>query len=540
MAQEYLCIGIDIGGTNTDAILLAGKQIIATIKTNTTPDITQGVAIAINHLLQTSHLTAGEIDVVVIGTTHFVNTVLQAKGLNEVLVIRLAKPATTVIEPLADWPANLQAAVGDNCEVIGGGYEYNGKEIAPLDCERLKELASLAQAKLIKAAAITGVFANVNPAQENAAYEILNNLLPEMQISLSHKIGGLNLLTRENATILNAALSVEFKKFYEGIKSAIIDAELSQAKIFFSSNDGTLEEPRDIFPIATYGSGPSNSMRGAAALAEVTAAIVADIGGTSTDVGILKNSFPLEAGYEIKIGNAEENVTCNFSAPLTRSCALGGGSKILVDANNEIKVGPESVGYQLNKEAIIFGGKTLTVTDIAVAKGRLKLGNPAFLKTINPLIIDKADEFIHAKLIEMVDLILPFAKSSHPLPLILVGGGAYLFDQQLLLKFLAGKIARIIVPEHAGNANALGAAIAKISACYSGVFQYSDTSDCAGISREKAIEIAKQQAVKAALAKGADPHTVKLQEIEEMPINYLPGNQTRLRIKVIGENRGDK
>lgn len=538
--QEYICIGIDIGGTNTDAVLLQGKKIIATTKTNTTADITQGVVTAINNLLKTKKFSSDKIDAIVIGTTHFVNTVLQAKGLNEVLIIRLGKPATTALEPLIDWPENLREVVGSNYKIVSGGYEYNGKEIAKVDYKELEELAELAKAKSIKAAAVTGVFAYANPQQENDVYTILNKICPDMQITLSHRIGGLNLLPRENATILNAALSTQFKQFYEMIKFAAADTNLVRAALFFSSNNGTLENPQDIFPITTYGSGPSNSMRGAAVLAEIAEAVVADIGGTSTDVGILKNGFPLEAGHEIKIGSEEEYVACNFPAPLTRSCALGGGSKVIINARGEIEVGPESVGYQLTTEAIVFGGNTLTVTDIAVAKGRLKLGNPAHLQAIDPKIINKADEFIHLKLIEMVNLILPFAKWDKPIPLILVGGGAYLFDKQLLLKQSAGKIVCITVPQYAGNANALGAAIAKVSGSFNSVFQYTDIPDSPGTPREAAIAIAKQKASELAVAKGADPLTIEIQEIEEIPINYLPGNQTRLRLKVIGERNHAK
>jgi N-methylhydantoinase A/oxoprolinase/acetone carboxylase beta subunit len=533
-SSTYYCIGVDIGGTHTDAILLKNQTLLATAKVNTTSDTTQGVNHAIKDLFKSVAISPCLINALVIGTTHFVNAVLQTKGLNEVMVIRLAKPATTALPPMADWPTKLCATIGTITEIIAGGHEYHGKEIAPLDVTRLAELAHLARAKSIKAAAITGVFAHVNPAHEITAQKILNEIYPELQVSVSHLIGGLNLLPRENATILNAALSAQFNKFYNCLKQAMLELNLNNTTLFFSSNDGTLEHPQDIFPIATYNSGTSNSISGAALLTGQTDAIVADIGGTSTDVGILKNGFPVEAGYAINIGNELEGITCNFPTPLTRSRGLGGGSKIVLQSAGAVTVGPESVGYQLNKEAIIFGGDTLTVTDIAVAKGRLKLGHAEYLTKIDPHLIQQADQIIHIKLAEMVKQMLYFTKSTKPIPLILVGGGACLFDQQQLLEILDHKISAVQIPANAGHANALGAACAKISGTFNGVFQYADMPAAPGTPRQQAIALAQQHAIAHAVAKGAAPDTVTLQELDEIPINYLPGNQTRLHIKVIG------
>jgi len=532
-----LCIGIDIGGTNTDAVLLKDRTILANTKVTTTPDARHGVITVIKNLFKQTGVSPTDITLLVIGTTHFVNTILQTKGLNEVMVIRLAKPATTAVEPMLDWPESLRKAIGGHREIIAGGHEYHGKEIAPLDCARLKELAHIAKAKAIKAAAITGVFAHVNPEHEIKAQQILNDIYPEIQITLSHLVGKLNLLPRENTTILNAALSTQFNQFHDSLKRVIEDLQLAHATLFFTTNDGTLEHPYDIFPITTYGSGTSNSMRGAVILTEEPDAVVADIGGTSTDVGILKNGFPLETGYETKIGNEKEYMVCNFPAPLMRSCGLGGGSIIRINGTGTLEVGPHSVGYQLTKEARIFGGNTLTVTDIAVAKGRLNLGDCTYLTDIDPKIIQQADDIIHRKLADMINHMLYFCKTNKALPLILVGGGACLFDQQKLRQLLSEKIANIQLPPQAGYTNALGAAIAKVSGSYHSVFQYANVPGLIYTPREDAIILAKQQATQNAIAKGANPATITIQEIEEIPINYLPGNQTRLRIKVIGERK---
>jgi N-methylhydantoinase A/oxoprolinase/acetone carboxylase beta subunit/DUF917 family protein len=528
-------IGIDIGGTNTDVALLSGEKVIETIKVLTTFEVKQGVVDAISLLLKKAKIESHDIHSVMLGTTHFVNTMLQNKGLNKVLVIRLGRPATTAVDPLIDWPEKLRQLIGSYCYVIYGGHEFNGKEISPLDLKKVKELALIAKAENIKAAAICGVFANVNAEHELAVKQALQEVHPEIHISLSHEVGGLNLLPRENATIINAALSDQFNNFYTGIKQALSELALSNASIYLSSNDGTLEQPEDIFPIFTYGSGTSNSIRGAMKIAGIHDAVVVDIGGTSTDVGGLKNGFPLDSGYDVRIGNEIEGIHCSFPAPLTRSCALGGGSIITVVPNGDIHIGPESVGFRLNSEAIIFGGEKLTVTDIAVAKGRLSLGDPAKVNKIDADFLEKADQLIHEKLAEMINQILPFLKYDKPVPLILVGGGALLIDQERLGALLHNHIHKIIIPQYAGYANAIGAAVAKVSGSFNNIVQYGDTADSREMSRKAAIESAVRQATTMAVKKGADAATVTVQNIEELPINYLPGGQTKLRVKVVGE-----
>ena len=476
-----------------------------------------------------------------IGTTSFINAVLQAKELNKVLTIRIGRPATTAVEPFFDWPSNLKKIVSIRDEIICGGHEYDGKEISSLDYQKLEELAAFTKTNEIKYVAITSVFANANPEHEKIAARILLTINPKLHITLSHEIGGINLLLRENAAILNAALSEYFIKFTGEIKEALQQNNLSQAKLFFSLNDGTLDNPQFIFPISTYCSGQSNSIRGASLLTNYTNAVVIDIGGTSADAGILMKGYPLESGYEIKIGNNDEGIICSFIAPLTRSYGLGGGSIIIKDGNGIISVRPESVGFRLMEKALIFGGNVLTVTDIAVAKGRVNLGDSSKTKLIPNELIEQADDIIHKKLAEITNKILPFIKETGSIVLILVGGGAVLFNKEKLLSYLDKKIQQIEIPQHAGFANALGAACAKISGSFNGVFQYADKAAPGITTRAQALEVATQKAKRNAEEKGANVATLIVQEIDETPINYVPGNRTLVRVKVVGElsNRFD-
>ena len=147
----------------------------------------------------------------------------------------------------------------------------------------------------------------------------------------------------------------------------------------------------------TFVSGPTNSIRGAAYLSGLKHALVVDIGGTTTDIGMLFNGFPRESAAAVDIGG----VRTNFRMPDILALGLGGGS--LVSQNGEIRVGPRSVGYRLTEEALIFDGKQLTATDIAVAAGFAEIGNRSAVANLSEAFIEETANIIHRMVEEGVD-----------------------------------------------------------------------------------------------------------------------------------------
>src|SRR5262249_5238584 len=146
----------------------------------------------------------------------------------------------------------------------------------------------------VDAVAVTEVFAPVNPAHEKMLAERLRSALGEdVPITLSHEIGSLGLLERENANVLNAALMKTAQMAFSGFAQAIANEGL-RARLFLGQNDGTLMglEYALRYPILTIASGPSNSLRGGAFLSNLKDGIVVDVGGTTTDVGVLVAGFP--------------------------------------------------------------------------------------------------------------------------------------------------------------------------------------------------------------------------------------------------------
>src|SRR5215471_7424850 len=104
-------IGIDVGGTNTDAVLLEDGRVVHAVKTLTTPDVTGGIVRALDLLTRHPKVAQGEIDGVVIGTTHFVNAVVQRRGLSPVAAIRIGLPTGASLPPFCDWPTDLAELV---------------------------------------------------------------------------------------------------------------------------------------------------------------------------------------------------------------------------------------------------------------------------------------------------------------------------------------------------------------------------------------------------------------------------------------------
>ena len=175
--------------------------------------------------------------------------------------------------------------------------------------------------------------------------------------------------------------------------------------------------------------------------------MVIDVGGTTTDVGQLKHGFPREANSVVKVGG----VRTLFRMPDLLSIGLGGGSHVTLEP---LKVGPVSVGYRLLKDGIAFGGKQLTTTDIAVARGVLTLGDKAKVAHLDAATCQK----VFAEAARLAEEAIDRMKTeAGDVPLIAVGGGAFLIPEKL------PGVSQVIHVEHGDCANAVGAAIAQVS-----------------------------------------------------------------------------
>ncbi|GAA1282961.1 hydantoinase [Planotetraspora silvatica] len=508
-------IGIDVGGTNTDAVLMDGQSVLAAVKTATTRDVTSGINTALAELKRQRAFDPLAVNAVMIGTTHFINALVEADRLAPTAAVRLGLPATASLPPMVDWPERLVDAIAGRAYLCHGGHEFDGRHIAELREDEILRVAEELHRHEIRSVAISSVFSPVNAEFEQRAADILTGQLPAIAVSLSSEIGRMGLLERENATIINASLRELATQIVDGLSQSLEGAGIS-APLYLSQNDGTLMDVDFArrYPVATFASGPTNSMRGAAFLSGVESCAVVDVGGTTSDIGVLQHGFPREATTEVSVAG----IRTNFRMPDVLSLGIGGGSRIRGDGT--VTVGPDSVGYRLADEALVFGGATLTATDVAVAAGRAVIGDPGLVKELDRSLVRAALDRIAR---EIGDAIERIRTSPEPLPVVAVGGGSILLPDEI------GDSGPVHRPEHFAVANAIGAAIAQIGGEVDRIFPVEPGQ------RQAVLDDAKQEAVDKAIASGAKPGSVRVVEVDEVPLAYLPGNATRIRVKAVGD-----
>ncbi|GKT91544.1 hydantoinase/oxoprolinase [Colletotrichum tofieldiae] len=488
-----LVVGVDVGGTNTDSVLLdvsksSTDAVVASHKAPTTSNVTLSVQATLKALLDKSTVDPAHITALAIGTTHFLNAIIErdTSRVEKIAVLRLASHNfSTGTPPFADWPSALKRIINGHSAIIPGVVTLTA----------VREQARQIKNKGLKNVAVIGIGCNTDSDyhQEDEVERILRGELGEhVNIVLSHNIAGPGLLARENATILNASILNFAQRTIRAFIGAMRRIGL-QCPLYLTSNAGHLLPFSEAMqaPIRIFSSGATNSIRGAAFLArdsiDKSGSIVVDIGGTTSDVGyLLSNGYPrLSKSYTALAG-----VKVNLEMPSVESIGLGGGSIIHNGEDSSVAVGPDSVGHDLVTKALCFGGGVTTATDVVVASGA-NVGNTAV--SLPADVVEKGK----AQIRKMLEAVIDRAKlSPEPCTVILVGGGSILCPTEL------SGVSKVIVPEHAGVANAIG-----------------------GIAQVKA------GAIQNAVAKGGDDSSVTVLHEEVAGVPYVQ-NQTAIKIEV--------
>ncbi|KAK3393335.1 hypothetical protein B0H63DRAFT_425219 [Podospora didyma] len=544
--RRSLRIGVDVGGTNTDGVILdlaqsgnADKGVVAWHKTVTTshnPGV--GIINVIAEMLAAGDISPRDIASVTIGTTAFVNAVIErdASRLMPVAVVRLSGPFSKHVPPCVDWPEDLRDLVLGYYALVKGGLEVDGNLISDIDEAELRAEAAKIHSSGIHTVVVNGVFSPIDTVhrQEERAAAIIKAEIPGCDVVCAKDVASLGFLERENAAILNASI-LQFARE----KICSFDAPLRRlgltCPVFFTQNDGTIlsGDMALRLPIRTFLSGPTNSMRGAAYLvkggengSEEEAMMVVDIGGTTTDVGLLQaNGFPRQSAAYSELAG----VRMNFSCPDVKSIGVGGGSIVrLSNPGKELTVGPDSEGDRLLQAGQIFGGLSLTATDCAVfANPSLQLDG---VDTVDTVLVAKGREALGDYAQKCMSIIKEALERSidnmkdaqGDLPVILVGGGAIIAPDQLI------GASKVIKPRFSNVANAIGAAIARVSAVIDTV-----KSTERKTVKQLTEEISKE-AIEKTIAAGAAPASVKVVDIESLPLAYI-ANKTRFIIRAAGD-----
>ncbi|EXJ83122.1 hypothetical protein A1O1_06741 [Capronia coronata CBS 617.96] len=519
-------VGVDVGGTNTDSVLVdvsktGSAAIVSSHKAATTSNVTLSVRETLKVLLAKSPVDRKQVSAIAIGTTHFINAIIErdSSRVEAVAVLRLASYNFSAgTPPFVDWPLGLKNIIHGYSAIISGGCNIDGSLIAEIDEAVVRAQAETIKAKGLKNIVIVGIGSPTDGQyhQEQRVRDILRESFgAEVNIICSRDVAGNGLLARENASILNASILNFARRAVRSFVAAMSHVGL-QCPLYLTSNTGhllTFSEAMQ-FPIRIFSSGATNSIRGAAFLVGSqigqSGCVVVDIGGTTTDVGyLLQNGYPrLAKSYTDLAG-----VKVNLEMPSVESVGLGGGSIVHLSGDQQkVLIGPDSVGHDLSTRALCFGGSELTTTDIIVASGEVAIGTKPV--SIPGSIIVKTKD----RMKKMLEACIDRSKSSpDPCTVILVGGGSILCPKELQ------GVEKIILPEHAEVANAIGAAMAKISGSAEMIVQGSDIQG--GIAK------VKSQAIQDAVLKGGNPTSVTVLNEEVVGVPYVQ-DQTRIKVEV--------
>ena len=515
MKNSYI-IGVDIGGTNTDAVLVDDQnKIICAVKTTTTNDISIGFSTALNNLIEQSAIQPNQVQGIFLGTTHATNAILQKKDLFRVGVIRIAGQRPETLPVAFAWPQDLKDAVIGGVETVGGGLECHGGPLTSICKEEIRNAISRLLEKAVDSIAVIGVFSPLDGAQERLISDLIKEAAgPYFPISLSNEIGGIGFIERENSTILNASLKWVMQQGFSSLQRACQALKLT-CSLMITQNDGSLiEMSRAIdYPVLTISAGPTNSFIGGARLAGLENAIVVDIGGTSTDVGLVRKGFPIRSLNKSNIGG----VSLNFPMPDVLSVALGGGSIIRFHSNKPL-IGPISVAKSLTSQALSFGGNELTLTDVALVMGHIEIEDSQSERASIDLvqgttIFDQVKEKLN-------ELVLKIRGEYKDLPIIFVGGGSALLPPCFFQEGYQ-------MPEFFNVANAYGAALSEISGTVDTIVSLQN--------REEVLDKLYEQAKQKAIDQGAKKETLRLVDQQIISYSYVPNQMARVIVRYSGK-----
>ena len=462
-----MLIGIDVGGTTTDAVLIRNGEVCSTAKVSTEPGN------LLNSLLEALDAVSRDIppeqlERVVFSTTVITNLIAEGKTDRVALVLI---PGPGVNPASYTFPDSFY---------LKGAMDYRGREIDPLDEVEIRRTVGLIRESGFSRAAIISKFGQRNSSHELRVEEIFREDYPGCKLELGHKVSGkLNFPRRIATAMLASATRERYQEFVEKIRKALDERNIRAPVYILKADGGTLPVEKSIeFPVETIFSGPAASTVGALALtSEGQTSVVVDIGGTTTDLALILSGKPLLASKGAKLGGFLTHVR----AFAVRSIAVGGDSVIRVKdlspGTKQITIGPDRAG-----PAYCMGGKETTPTDALKFLGLIEVGNPeraseAIKVTASELgksetetaslIVDRVAQMITDAVNEMffeweqepayrVWEVLQ-EKKARPENVVGIGGGA-----KGLIAGIAKKLnANPVIPEYAEVGNAIGAAVAR-------------------------------------------------------------------------------
>lgn len=540
-----MIVGLDMGGTHIDAVVMQNGRIINVVKKPTNyDDLFHSIWATLKELLH--GLDPSAIKKINLSTTISTNAIVENK-------------TATVGMTIQSGPGlpNEHLAVGNQNIFINGYTDHRGEIISNFDTKEILDALELFNDMKINNIAIVTKFSTRNPTIELEVAKLISK--PTHKITLGHKTSGkLNFPRRVNTSYLNAAVYDTFSCFSDNIKLSL-EKEGIQAPVSILKADGgimSIDSAEDM-PVETILSGPAASLMGIYALLDTTQdAVVLDIGGTTTDIFFLADGTPLFEPVGIKIDKYKTLVRSIYSV----SIGLGGDSSITVEGH-KLKIGPRREG-----KPFAFGGPVATPTNAMILLGKLDIGDIALAqKALSQIASDldlSIDEIAHdildtmARMIkERIDQLLNEINSKPVYTVNELLHGKKLVPQSVNIiggpaKVLAPRLEKACnipchYPHYHDVANAIGAALAKtttevnvvantsrgtLSVPELGIYEKVDRSFNVGAARKKALELLTERAIRM----GAERADLVTEIIEESVFNMVDGFATtgqNIRIK---------
>jgi N-methylhydantoinase A/oxoprolinase/acetone carboxylase beta subunit len=333
-SDEGLWLGLDTGGTFTDAVLLAdGRRIVASAKALTTPwDFGVGIAAAIQAVLDL--LPAGEgrgrVSLVSVSTTLATNAVVEN---------RFSPVCTLLIgfdDAMVERSGLQRSGTGGSVVCVRGGHGATGEECAPLDEAAVAQAVDEHDAR-VEAYAVAANFSVRNPEHELRARQIIR-AASRKPVTCAHELSSkLDAPRRALTAALNARLTPQIRHLIEAL-TRVLETQSIDAPLMIVKGDGSLMKARIAleYPVETILSGPAASVVGAGFLTGLQDFIVSDMGGTTTDIAVVRAGRPLISGEGALVGAWRTMV----EAVDVRTTGLGGDSEVSFDAKHQLRAGP--------------------------------------------------------------------------------------------------------------------------------------------------------------------------------------------------------
>jgi N-methylhydantoinase A/oxoprolinase/acetone carboxylase beta subunit len=456
-----MIIGLDVGGTHTDAVLLDDKGLKKKVKVPTDPlNLFDTVLAGLTELLK--DIPPEKIKKIILSTTLTTNAVVQ-QNVNPVGIIVSSGPGINPKFYKTD----------EHFYIVKGAIDHRGRETKKIDKQEIQNIGKKLKQAGIEYIAVIGKFSIRNPSHEMLIRRLLNKDFKK--IFLGHNVSGnLNFPRRIATTHLNAAVYSMHKEFFKAVKQSLDEKGIKAPIQVLKADGGTMSLDASIeFPAQTVLSGPAASIMGAIPHAEDnTDTLVLDIGGTTTDIALLINKAALLEPVGIRRGIYKSLIR----SLKTYSKGIGGDSAIKVEDNNLI-IGPERKG-----SAMAFGGQIPTPTDAIVYLGMMDDGDKKLAEKgikqiaeqINIPIDDAAEKILDTTCRQIVNHSLKMVDRINQKPVYTVHEfmeGYKIKPEKILLmggpaKYLAPYIEKIsgiktkAVPL-SSVANAIGAALAR-------------------------------------------------------------------------------